>query len=308
MLRFIIFGYHATTYQCCQVLLNKGCRVLHCFPQTRRINRIENNAIAYFSFDAITDPDLFAAIREFNADYILSIICGEKIPANIVSLCRHYAINFHPAPLPQCRTANAWFWPIRLGYTQSAITLHLLTDTYDTGDIVCERKFPIDPIDNQKSYTLKVMEEMLQAIEKLFDLIRADQITPIPQSGNSHYYGKLRVRDICIDWNKPTENVYNLIRACNPNHPAVTHYKGHLLEIFEALPTERTPSRPGELFVDPGHLYCSCRDGVLELTVFQFNGFLSARRLIKRLSPKTGETFTHSAHVAAIQKILDRYL
>jgi methionyl-tRNA formyltransferase len=264
--------------------------------------------MTYFSFDTITDPDLFAAIHEFKAEYILSIICSEKIPTDIVSLCRYYGLNFHPAPLPQCRTANAWFWPIRLGYTQSAITVHLLADTYDTGDIVYERKFPIDSMDNQKTYAMKVMEEMGQAIENVFDLIQADQITPIPQSGNGHYYGRLRVRHVCIDWNKSIENVYNLIRACNPNHPAVTHYKDHLLEIYEALPTERSPSRPGEIFVDGDRLYCSCRNGVLDITVFRFMGVLSARRLIQQLEPKTGDIFTHSARAASIQKILDRHL
>jgi methionyl-tRNA formyltransferase len=130
----------------------------------------------------------------------------------------------------------------------------------------------------------------------------------VPQSGNGNYYGKLRVRDVCIDWDKSTVNVYNLIRACNPNHPAVTHYKDHLLEIYEALPTDRPPSRPGELFIDPGRIYCSCRDGVLELTVFKFKGVLSAWCLIERLSLKTGEAFTHSARVASIQKIWNRYL
>lgn len=308
MLRFVIFGYHATTRQCCQILLGKGCRLLHCHPRTRKINRIKNSAIAYLSFDAVTDPDLFAAIAEFNADYILSIICAEKIPADIVRLCRHYALNIHPAPLPRCRTANAWFWPIRLGYAQSAITIHLLADSYDTGDIVYERKFPIAPLDNQKTYAIKVMEEIRPAIEKLFDLIRDDRINPVPQSGNGNYYGKLRVRDVCIDWDKSIENVYNLIRACNPNHPAVTHYKDQLLEIYEALPTKRTPSRPGELSVYSDRLYCSCCDGVIELTVFQFKGVLSARRLIERLALKTGETFTPSARVATIQKILNRYL
>jgi methionyl-tRNA formyltransferase len=308
MLRFAIFGYHATTRQCCQILLKKGFQVLHCYPRTRKITRINNSAITYFSFDAITDPDLFAAIHEFNADYIFSIICAEKIPVDIVRLCRHCALNFHPAPLPKCRTANAWFWPIRLGYTQSAITVHLLADTFDTGDIVYERKFPIAPMDNQKTYSMKVIEEMRQAMEELIDLIRADQIIPIAQSGNGRYYGKVKVRDVCIDWDKSTANVSNLIKACNPNHPAVTHYKNHLLEIYEALPTDHVPSRPGELVVDSDHLYCSCRDGVLDLTVFQFQGVLSARRFIDRLAPKTGETFTNSAQVASIKKILDRYL
>lgn len=308
MLRIVLFGYHASTHRCCLFLLNKGVRVLHCYPKTRKITLIKNSAVAYYAFNAVTDPDLLAAIDKFNADYIMSIIFGEKIPADIVRACRYYGLNFHPAPLPQCRTANAWFWPIRLGYTQSAITVHLLAETYDTGDIVYERKFPIDLMDNLRTYEMKVIQEIRLAIEKLFKLIQTDQIFPTPQSGKGQYYGKLKLRDICIDWDEPAAAVYNLIRACNPYHPAVTHHKNNLLEIFEVGPTQLSPSSPGELFIDNDRLYCSCSDGVLEVTVFRFNGILSARRLIKLLSLKTGDMFTSSTQVESFERFLDRPL
>ncbi len=308
MFRFVIFGYDPTTYQCCEYLLNKGAHVLHCYPKSRMITQFESSAITYQSFESITDPDLFEAIREFKADYILAIICDEKIPVNIINECRYYALNIHPAPLPECRTGYAWFWPIRLGFAKSAITVHLLADKFDSGDIVYVREFTIDPRDNQRTYTLKAMQEMRYAIEELYKLIEANQIEPRPQTGEGSYYGKLKVRDVCIEWDTPGANVYNLIRACNPNHPAVTHCKNHLIEIFEARPTERTPSRPGELIVDNGHIYCSCSDGVLELTVFQFNGILSAQRLIECLDLKTGDTFTDSVRVESMQVLLERYL
>ena len=308
MLRFVLFGYHETTYRCCQFLLNKGARVLYCYPRTRKIPLFKNSAIAYYAFDAITDPDMLEVIHKFNADYIFSMVCGEKVPADVVRLCRYYALNFHPAPLPQCRTANAWFWPLRLGYAQSAVTVHLLADRFDTGDIVYERKFPIDPMDNQRTYAMAVIEQMRHAVDEVFALIRTGQIRPKPQSGNGHYYGRLKVHDICIDWEQSNRDVHNLIRACNPTHPAVTHYKDNLLGILEAFPTGLSPRRPGEQIIKNNHLYCSCGDGVLDLTVFQFNGILSARRLIEVLSTNSGERFTPSTQVESISKILDRDL
>ena len=308
MLRFVIFGYHTATHQCCQYLLNKGARLLHCYPRDKKISLIENKAISYFRFDSISDHELFTTIREFNADYILTIICNEKIPAEIVNLCRNYALNFHPAPLPDCRTANPWFWVIRLGYIQSAITVHLLADKFDSGDIVYKQEFPLGPLDYQWDYELKFLVEIQSAVENVYKLILSGQIEPEPQSGKGRYYDRVRFRDICIDWEKSAGDIHNLIRACNPIHPAITEYKNNMLTIFEAQPTDFSPSRPGELTIDKDRIYCSCRDSALELTVFFFKGVCSARRLIELMDLKSGAIFTPGAQVDYLRGKLDSYV
>lgn len=302
--KFVVFGYHAVTTDCCNYLAKAGSPVLHCYPVSRQIPKINHASLTYFSFSSINSQRLFEAVRHFEADFIISIICGEKIPSSVVNLSKYFGLNIHPARLPQCRTANAWFWPIRLGHSQSAITVHLLEDDYDAGDIVYEQKFPIDLLDNQESYSKKVVREINVAIDRLYKMIAAGQIHPRPQSGQAKYYGKVTFRDICIDWKASTRSVYNLIRACNPCYPAVTNYRHHVLAVYEARLTPLPPSRPGELSIFDDRLFCSCADGVLELTVFRLNGIVSAGSIIELLGLRSKSQFSNSAEADAFKNRL----
>ena len=52
--------------------------------------------------------------------------------------------NFHPGILPQYRGAGAYSWVLINGDDKTGITLHLIDDGIDTGDIIEVRAFPVD--------------------------------------------------------------------------------------------------------------------------------------------------------------------
>lgn len=65
-------------------------------------------------------------------------------------------VNIHPAPLPGYR--GAWPMPVLLlqGARQGGVVLHRMARSFDTGDVVLEASFPLDPRDTLGDYMAKV--------------------------------------------------------------------------------------------------------------------------------------------------------
>ena len=61
--------------------------------------------------------------------------------------------NFHPGILPQYRGAGAYSWVLINGDDKTGITLHLMDDGIDSGDIIEIRAFPVDK-KKDTAYTL----------------------------------------------------------------------------------------------------------------------------------------------------------
>ncbi|MCR5255648.1 MAG: ankyrin repeat domain-containing protein [Acetatifactor sp.] len=102
--------------------------------------------------------------------------------------------NIHFSMLPKYKGCGTSVWPILNGDTYSGVTLHVIRDGIDTGEIIEQRQISIDEDDN----SLKLYKKMIAAgtslvIDNLKDLI-SGKYNCYPQSGNgSTYYGS---RDI----------------------------------------------------------------------------------------------------------------
>ena len=81
--------------------------------------------------------------------------------------------------------------------------------------------------------------------------------------------------DTCrIDWNKPVNDVYNLIRGLAPYPAAFTQLEGKTLKIYAAAKEETTPKhQPGEWDTDKkSYLRFACTDGYINIKELQLEG------------------------------------
>lgn len=308
-MKFVLFGYHDMTDIVCQFLVYHGNSVLRCIPNSRKSRHIDKNLIETLYFEDIRETALETRISEFEPDYIVACICGEKIPQSLIRKARKFAFNMHPAMLPVCRTANAWYWPLRLGYTENAITFHFLTDNWDAGDILFRYPFSLSGYDNQFTHVGKLTRATLPAFTQFYALLVADAVTGIPQTETSDYYPRLKWRDLVVNWDMPAMELYDHIRASNPFHPPITHFmlSDHrfFMEVLEVEPTDMTAAQPGEILIEDGRLFVSCKDVFAEVTVLRYNGILSGRRFVESYNIKTGDCMIYSATVPEIQEKLD---
>jgi len=75
----------------------------------------------------------------------------------------------------------------------------------------------------------------VQAILEAADLVLGGKHTETPQNeSNASYEGWCRTAEAKIDWAKPIDQVYNLIRGCNTEPGAWTTLQGRQLQLFDA--------------------------------------------------------------------------
>ena len=134
-----------------------------------------------YTQEKVTANDL-AALREAGCELLLCAGYYYRLPMTDA----FPMINIHPAPLPSHR--GAWPMPYILlwGETEGAVTFHKMEESFDQGEILFSRSFPLTPKDNLMTYMQKA-NALLPALVK--DLIRnlAKHLSAARPQGQGRY-------------------------------------------------------------------------------------------------------------------------
>jgi methionyl-tRNA formyltransferase len=124
--------------------------------------------------------------------------------------------NIHFSMLPAYKGMSTCALPILHNQKSVGVTLHLIDNGIDTGDIIAQREFLIgDNTDAQQLYGKFLIEGIELVKENLAGLL-ADTVSSAPQpSKNASYYSKhaLDFSNLQIDLNKTAQEIHNQIRA-----------------------------------------------------------------------------------------------
>lgn len=173
-------------------------------------------------YKSIKPQDLFSVLKGMEYDILVSVGWTHIITEECIRLSQ-YAINVHPTLLPQYRGFRSGPYILINGEKQSGVTVHFIEKELDRGNIIEQESFPINSFDTPMSLKRKTSSieghVLLNAISKLRagykDFIAQDE-------SRASQYDEIRTpKDSIIDWNKPLKELYNSIRACDPdNYPA----------------------------------------------------------------------------------------
>jgi methionyl-tRNA formyltransferase len=172
-------------------------------------------------------------------------------PQEFVKIPKHGTIQYHPSLLPKYRGPSSINWPIIKGETETGLTIFRPSDGLDEGAVVLQKRTPISPDDTLGTvYFDRLFPMGVQAMLEAADLVLAGKNTETAQDEScASYEGWCRSGEAKIDWAKPIDHVYNLIRGCNPAPGAWTTFNGKKLQIFDARKTlfRRFADVPGKI-------------------------------------------------------------
>lgn len=86
---------------------------------------------------------LLNQLSKIDFDFILVACWPYKLSKAVCQLARKSALNLHPSLLPEFRGANPVEEQLRQGGTHFGVSLHLLSDEFDAGDIVKQAGFEL---------------------------------------------------------------------------------------------------------------------------------------------------------------------
>lgn len=76
-------------------------------------------------------------------DIILAACFPVRLPRWLLALPTHGCFNLHPSLLPAYRGPTPLFWQLRAGLPTGGMTLHVMTEALDVGDIVAQESLPL---------------------------------------------------------------------------------------------------------------------------------------------------------------------
>jgi methionyl-tRNA formyltransferase len=134
------------------------------------------------------------------------------------------------------------------GEAVTGLTLFWVDQGIDTGPILLQKEVTVEPDDTTGSlYFNKIFPLGVEAIADAVDLIKAGNPPRIAQDeSKANYDPPCRDEHAKIDWSKPAQEIYNLIRGCDPQPGAHTLLEGKTVRLFDCrLQRQDVAGAPG---------------------------------------------------------------
>lgn len=195
-MRILLFTLTGFGNKVLDLLLKRSCEVIAIFT------RPEKGPFPYYPEENITQYAIKKGIRayeEFNWDQVEKIITDSQpdlllvatfhriIPQKIISLVP-LSVNIHPSLLPRYRGATPIAWAIFNKEIETGITAHLLIEKLDAGDILIQKKIPIEKDDTDSSLRKKLAILAMDVVQELVEQIKMNSLRPIPQNEEKATY------------------------------------------------------------------------------------------------------------------------
>lgn len=172
------------------------------------------------------DEAALKEIKELKPDVIVVAAYGRILPKSLLALPGFGCVNIHTSLLPRWRGASPIQNALMAGDTETGVTLMLLNEGMDTGDIIAKRACPIDPHERADTLTLKLTELGQSLLIETLPLWVKRKITAVPQSNEGMTLCQLIEReDGHIFWDMGAQEIYNRYRGLYPWPGIFTFWK-----------------------------------------------------------------------------------
>ncbi|MBN2402642.1 MAG: methionyl-tRNA formyltransferase [Spirochaetes bacterium] len=268
----------------------KGRHGSPAFSDVKKI-AIEKN-IPVFQPTELADDSLLRQIAGKNADIFVVVAYGRILPAKVYKMSPLRTINVHPSLLPKYRGAAPIQWALINGEPETGITIQYINEKLDSGDILLQKKIPLNIEMTSADLTAIVLPEGLALLLEALNQLAAGNANPIKQNeAEATFCGKIGRETACIDWKKNSEKIHNLVRGLNPKPAAWTEFNGKNIKIYKTklLTADSIDAIKENISMElkPGYLAGYKK----RLFVCTGNGFLE----ILTLQPETKKTMEGSS-------------
>ncbi|MDR2610594.1 MAG: methionyl-tRNA formyltransferase [Clostridiales Family XIII bacterium] len=203
------------------------------------------------------NEDFFRQLAEIKPDLIVVAAYGKILPGEIIALPAYGCVNIHASLLPKYRGAAPIHRAVEAGEEVTGVTLMLMSEGLDEGDILDARAVEIGESDTGRLHDLlaRAGAELLAA--DLDDLL-AGRIRPVPQDGAlATYAPPVEKSEGQVDFSADADRIVRKIRAMNPFPGAYAFLNSAKFKIRAA----RRAAVPGD-GVRPGTVVFADKSGI----------------------------------------------
>jgi len=101
--------------------------------------------------ESVNGADFLQELRELDPDLVISVSCPQIFGRELLELPLMGCVNIHSALLPDYRGMLPTFWVLASGEDHTGVTVHFMSPGIDGGEIIAQRRLPIESDDSLHS-------------------------------------------------------------------------------------------------------------------------------------------------------------
>lgn len=183
-------------------------------------------------------PDLRAFARELESLEVGAFVVasyGRILPNALLSIPAFGALNVHPSLLPRYRGATPIQAALLAGDRESGVTIMLMDEGMDTGEVVLQERVAIEDAESYGSLHDRLAALGATMLVKAFELAERDGAFPHrPQEGTPSVTRPIKRADLEIDWRWSAQRIVNHVRAYSPQPAARAELCGVTVKVLQA--------------------------------------------------------------------------
>jgi len=258
-------GYKLTPSPVKTVALNHGIEVLQ--PTTLKLKKMN---------PCEETKKIRNHLKNMNADIFVVAAYGQILPKAVLEMPSLACINIHASLLPKYRGASPIHAALLNGDTETGITIMHMDIGIDTGDMILKKSLSIEPEERLPSLHDRLADLGAKCVIEAINQLENGTATRTPQNHNeSSHAPMISKTDGHINWNQPTQQIINRLRALDPWPGSYSIYDNNPLKIWamEAclIPSNATPGTIISADATDG-LRVKTLDGVVNITEVQPGG------------------------------------
>ena len=193
---------------------------------------LENN-IEVFTPDRIRND--YEIIKEKKPDLIVTCAYGQILPEEVLNIPTVASINVHGSLLPNYRGGAPIQRSIMNGDKETGITIMYMDKGMDSGDIIKMESVTIDKNDNLDTLSNKLSDLGSKLIIDVIPSIMDGTNDRIKQNEDEVTFAPIISKeDEKLDFNKTSEEIYNHIRALNPNPGSYYTLDDEVIKVYDS--------------------------------------------------------------------------
>jgi len=217
-------------------------------PTQVKKEALKNNLEVYQPKN-IKSKEAIDYLKALNLDVMVVVAYGQILSKEVLDIPRYGCINVHASLLPKLRGAAPINWAIVRGYDKTGVTTMQMEIGLDTGDMLDKVSVEI-----HAEMTAGALHDILKVegaalLKKTLEKIENHALMPENQKDELSTYAPMINKEMArINWEKPAENLHNLIRGFNPWPVAYTTFKNEKMKIYKTKVLEQaTNHTPGTI-------------------------------------------------------------
>ena len=189
-----------------------------------------------FQPEKVRDASFLETFYQLKPEMVVVVAFGQILPKEIIDYPPMQCLNIHPSLLPKYRGAAPMNWSIIRGETKTGVTIMLMDEGMDSGDILLQEETLLGATETYGELHDRLAELGATLLIKTIEQMTTGTAKRQTQDAAGVTFApRLKKETGKIDWNNKVSDIVNLIRGLSPSPTAYTSLEGQTLKIFTAV-------------------------------------------------------------------------